>query len=190
MVTRGEFLIPLSFVIAGIILFCMATRMVPLGVVRYPVGPGAFPMAVTGLMVIVGLALVYRAVKLGEPETETKEVHDAPTSIGAVRSEQDAPELVHITETGIEEVVNPRNLWITIGAMVGYALLVEILGFVVLTPVWLAAYMFAIGMRRWGWLAGTAVIFSAFVIIGFGRLMMLVLPRGVGIFREISYLFH
>jgi len=87
-----------------------------------------------------------------------------------------------------ERPANPQNLWITIAFMLAYAFLLEIVGFIVLTPIWVAAYMLAIGMRRWRWLIGATVIFSAFMIVVFPKLMLIPLPRGIGIFREISYL--
>jgi hypothetical protein len=87
-----------------------------------------------------------------------------------------------------EKTLNPQNLWITVAFMLAYAFLLEIVGFIVLTPIWVATYMLAIGMRRWKWLIGATVIFSAFMIVVFPRLMLIPLPRGTGIFREISYL--
>lgn len=87
-----------------------------------------------------------------------------------------------------ERSANPQNLWITIAFMLVYAFLLEIVGFIVLTPIWVATYMLAIGMRRWKWLIGATVIFSAFMIVVFSKLMLIPLPKGIGIFREISYL--
>lgn len=87
-----------------------------------------------------------------------------------------------------ERAVKPQNLWITIAFMLIYAILLEIVGFIVLTPIWVAAYMLVIGMRRWKWLVGSTIIFSAFMIVVFPRLMLIPLPRGIGIFREISFL--
>ena len=89
-----------------------------------------------------------------------------------------------------EKVVKPRNLWITLAFIIAYAFLLETVGFVVLTPIWIAGYMFAIGMRRWTWLLGAAVILSAFMILVFPKMMLIPLPRGVGIFREISLLVY
>lgn len=87
-----------------------------------------------------------------------------------------------------EKTLNPQNLWITIVFMLVYAFLLEIVGFIVLTPIWVATYMLAIGMRRWKWLIGATVIFSAFMIVVFPKLMLIPLPKGIGFFREISYL--
>ena len=92
--------------------------------------------------------------------------------------------------TESEKVVNPGNLWITLAFIIAYAFLLEVVGFVVLTPIWVATYMFAIGMRRWTWLLGATVIFSLFMIVVFPKLMLIPLPRGMGIFREISLLIY
>lgn len=92
--------------------------------------------------------------------------------------------------TEFEKVLNPQNLWITLGFAFGYVVLLEIVGFVVLTPIWIAAYMYTIGMRRWQWLVGGTCVLSLFLIIVFPVLMMVPLPRGVGIFRMISLLLY
>ena len=92
--------------------------------------------------------------------------------------------------TEFEKVVNPRNLWVTFAFILAYVFLLETVGFVVLTPIWIAAYMASIGVRRWTWLLGGTVIFSAFLILVFPALMHILLPRGVGLFREISLLVY
>jgi len=89
-----------------------------------------------------------------------------------------------------EKTLNPQNLWITVAFMLAYAFLLEKVGFVLLTPIWIATYLLAIGMRRWKWLIGATIIFSAFMIVVFPKLMLIPLPRGVGIFREISLLVY
>lgn len=89
-----------------------------------------------------------------------------------------------------EKTLNPHNLWIAIGLMVAYAFLLEIVGFVLITPIWIAGFMLAIGMRRWTWLVGTTIIFSAFMIVVFPTIMLVPLPRGIGIFRELSLLVY
>jgi putative tricarboxylic transport membrane protein len=92
--------------------------------------------------------------------------------------------------TEYQEVVNPQNLWVTMVAIIVYVSLLETVGFVVLTPIWIALYMIAIGARRWTWLLGTTVVFSGFLIVVFPTLMQVPLPRGTGIFRQISLLFY
>jgi len=157
---RGEFLIPLSFLIASVYLFYLAFEFRGAFVmIRQGVGPDFFPKVFTALMMFLGLWLIYNAVKRGG-----------------------------VSE--FEKVANPRNLWVTLAFMIAYAFLLEIVGFVVLTPTWIAAYMFAIGMRRWTWLLGATVIFSVFLILVFPTLMLIPLPRGVGLFREISLLVY
>jgi hypothetical protein len=153
---RGELLIPLSFLLVSAYLFYLAFRF-----------RGAFVMLRQG----VGpdfFPKVYTAIMM---------VFSLWLIYQAVKGK---------VTTESEKTLNPQNLWITIVFMVAYAFLLEIVGFVVLTPIWVAAYMIAIGMRRWTWLLATAVIFSAFMIIVFPRVMLIPLPRGIGIFREIS----
>jgi len=113
---RGEFLIPLSFLIVSAYLFYLAFEFRGAFVmIRQGVGPDFFPKVFTALMMFLGLWLIYNAVKRGG-----------------------------VSE--FEKVANPRNLWITFAFMIAYAFLLEIVGFVVLTPTWIAAYMFALSL--------------------------------------------
>lgn len=92
--------------------------------------------------------------------------------------------------TEFEKVAKRQNLWITLGFALAYVVLLEIVGFVVLTPIWILAYMYSIGIRRWQWLIGAMGILSVVVILVFPVLMHIPLPRGAGIFRTISLLVY
>ena len=99
----------------------------------------------------------------------------------------------YVRRGGLSEfakVEKPQNFWITLGFALIYIFLLEIVGFVVLTPIWVVAYMYLVGIRRWQWLVGATSILSVFVIVVFPVLMHTPMPRGVGIFRMISLLVY
>jgi putative tricarboxylic transport membrane protein len=157
---RGELLIPLSFLIASIYFFYLAFEF-----------RGAFVM-----------------IRQGVGPDFFPKVFTALMMFLSLWLIYNVVKRSGVSE--FEKVANPRNLWVTLAFMIAYAFLLEIVGFVVLTPVWIAAYMASIGIRRWTWLLGATIVFSVFLILVFPTLMLIPLPRGVGIFREISLLVY
>jgi len=166
-IRRGELIIPLSFLAGSIYLFYLATQF-PTPVKSggswtvWQVGPGLFPQAVLGVSMILSAKLIYDYVRADG----LQKFHE------------------------FAKVENRQNLWITLAFMLAYVLLLGILGFVVLTPIWVGAYMYAVGIRRWKLLVPTTVILSALLIVVFPVLFKVPLPRGIGIFRTISILVY
>jgi putative tricarboxylic transport membrane protein len=71
------------------------------------------------------------------------------------------------------------NLWITLGLTVVYLLLLQRVGFLVLTPLLLGAFTWVLGYRRWLPLAATAVAVSVMLWVVFARLLGVRLPPGL-----------
>lgn len=90
----------------------------------------------------------------------------------------------------VTESQHPRNFWIGVVFLFAYAYLLEIVGFVVLTPIATYLFMYAIGVRSKKILIGGTLILWLVLTITFPVLMDVQLPRGVWIFREISYFFY
>lgn len=67
----------------------------------------------------------------------------------------------------------------TAAILIGYAVLLETVGYVLLTPVTLVALSVFLGFRRWWVLLVTAVGFTALVYIGFRYGMKILLPEGL-----------
>jgi putative tricarboxylic transport membrane protein len=159
---RGEFIIPLSFLVVSIFLLYLSTQFRTPVRFAVAVGPAFFPQAVLAAIMILSAKLIYDYLRAD--------------SLRKFRQ--------------FDKVENPRNLWITLAFMLAYVLLLGILGFVVLTPIWVGAYMYAVGIRRWKLLVPTTVILSALLIVVFPVLFKVPLPRGIGIFRTISILVY
>jgi len=159
---RGEFIIPLSFLIAGIFFFYLATQFPTPVRFATAVGPAIFPEAVLGAIMILSAKLIFDYVR--------------------------ADNLRKFRQ--FAKVENPQNFWITLAFMFAYVPLLGIFGFVVLTPIWAGAYMYVVGIRRWKLLIPAALILSALVIVVFPVLFLVPLPRGIGIFRTITLLVY
>lgn len=77
-----------------------------------------------------------------------------------------------------------------IGLGAGYLILLPVLGFIAITPVFMIAFMLLLGEKSKGWILGVSVAMTAIIVILFTKAMYVPLPRGVGLFREFSLLFY
>ena len=74
--------------------------------------------------------------------------------------------------------------------IMGYLLLLKVVGFIALTPLFLVAFMFLLGEKSWPWMIGLSVGMTVIVVLAFTKAMYVPLPRGVGIFHNFSVLFY
>ena len=77
-----------------------------------------------------------------------------------------------------------------IGLSVAYLVLLPVLGFIAITPVFMIAFMLLLGEKSKGWILGVAVAMTGIIVILFTKAMYVPLPRGVWLFREFSLLFY
>lgn len=74
-----------------------------------------------------------------------------------------------------------------LGLPILYAALMQSVGFYVLTPFFIAAFLFAAGERRWKWIVSVTVCLYAVLVVAFARLFYVGLPVGtVRPFYDIS----
>jgi hypothetical protein len=67
----------------------------------------------------------------------------------------------------------------TAAILIAYALLLETVGYALLTPVALVVLCVFLGFRRWFVLLLTALLFTALVYVGFRYGMKILLPEGL-----------
>ena len=67
----------------------------------------------------------------------------------------------------------------TAAILIAYTLLLETVGYALLTPVALIALCVFLGFRRWVVLLVTAIVFTALVYVGFRYGMKILLPEGL-----------
>lgn len=82
------------------------------------------------------------------------------------------------------------RLLIAIGFILLYFLLINITGFVALTPFFLIAFMYLLGERKKGWMIGISLGITALIVYVFTKAMYVPLPRGTGIFLTFSQFFY
>ena len=74
--------------------------------------------------------------------------------------------------------------------IVSYLILMKIVGFLVLTPFVMIAFMILLGERSLKWILTVPFALTLIVVILFTKAMYVPLPRGVGIFLQISHLLY
>ncbi|PYZ96674.1 hypothetical protein CR205_13320 [Alteribacter lacisalsi] len=141
-------------------------------------GPGAWPTMLLIMMVILGLSLLVSTIRTARKgEVVSKEIQ---AEAGDEAAEEDF----------VPKVVFPYRYLVLLGIAVIYLFLVSGIGFLLATPLMLAGAAFLLGMRKVWSLVTTSVMGSAAVIVIFIVILNIPLPRGLGVFRELSYLIY
>jgi putative tricarboxylic transport membrane protein len=74
--------------------------------------------------------------------------------------------------------------------IIAYFFLMNVIGFIALTPFFLIAFMILLGEKSWPWTIGLSIGMTILIVLAFTQAMYVPLPRGVGIFHDFSVLFY
>jgi len=77
-----------------------------------------------------------------------------------------------------------------IGLIVVYLFLLKIMGFIIMTPLFMIAFMILLGEKGKGWMIGVSIGMTAIIVILFTKAMYVPLPRGEWLFLKFSHLFY
>ena len=129
-----------------------------------PVGPGGFP----AIIAIFGLALLVVVL------------------VQSVKALKEKTALAGETTNGLQTLWK-NSAVLCVAGLVGYVLLLEILGFSVCTIALLSGLVFLLGMKPWPKALLTGLIGTAVFVLMFGRVLGVTLPRGLGVVKELSF---
>jgi hypothetical protein len=82
------------------------------------------------------------------------------------------------------------KFFIAMGFIALYFILLQIIGFILLTPFFLIAFMYLLGERKKIWMISISFGITLLIIYVFTKAMYVPLPRGIGIFLDFSHLFY
>ncbi|NWG04062.1 MAG: tripartite tricarboxylate transporter TctB family protein [Syntrophaceae bacterium] len=82
------------------------------------------------------------------------------------------------------------RLFLAIGFIVLYFILMQVLGFILLTPFFLIAFMYLLGERKKKWIFGVSIGLTILIVWVFTKAMYVPLPRGQWIFLDFSHIFY
>ena len=148
MFEKSDRYVGIGFVLLGIICFYSATQW-PMSFASDPAGPGAIPKILSAGLVVLGLILA-----IGGFLTKKK------------------PE---------EKLVTRQELVLTLimtGICVAYIILLPIIGYVIATPLLIAAILFTVGSRKWTTLVFVSLGASLVLFVLFYSLLRVNLPLG------------
>jgi len=92
---------------------------------------------------------------------------------------------------GMLEVKNRRKKFaLTVIFLLLYILVMPWIGFVASTPIYVFMFIFALEERRKLVLAISPLLVTAMVVIVFVKFLSIPLPKGVGVFTDLSRLFY
>jgi hypothetical protein len=133
------------------------------------IGPGGWPSVILGLMLTLSVILLYKTIMSQKQENNSKEV----------TAEQEHPVPSH-----------SYRHWLVFGLSFLYFFLMQYIGFILATPIYIIVTARILGMQVWLKLIIIALLSSALITYLFAIMLMLPLPRGMGIFRTFSLLFY
>jgi putative tricarboxylic transport membrane protein len=77
-----------------------------------------------------------------------------------------------------------------IGFIVLYLILMQLFGFILLTPFFMIAFMYLLGEKSKIWIFSVAIGITFIIVFAFTKAMYVPLPRGQGIFLKFSQFFY
>lgn len=91
---------------------------------------------------------------------------------------------------GLQFTVANVRFIAAVSLIAGYLTLLPYVGFLVLTPFQMIAFMYLLGERKKIWIFTLPLVLTIGIVLIFTKAMYVPLPRGVGIFLEISHLVY
>lgn len=88
------------------------------------------------------------------------------------------------------DTLNSKRIIVAVFFVVLYAYLIQYLGVIFFTPIFMVFFMYFMGLRKKITLVIVSLVFTLFLVITFTKIMTVILPRGQGIFRVISRLIY
>ena len=82
------------------------------------------------------------------------------------------------------------RFFLAIGFIVLYFILMQVFGFIILTPFFLIAFMYLLGERKKKWILGVSIGITNLIVWAFTKAMYVPLPRGQWIFLDFSHIFY
>jgi putative tricarboxylic transport membrane protein len=166
--TRRDLILAVCVVVLGIAVLVVAGWIRP-GVYRDAVGPRAFPFAIAGLFIVGGAAVAVRRAR---------------------RMNAAGGYLVETEGTG-DEPDHPASFTRALAVMaltVAYAAAFNPAGYLLATPVYVAAALAVMGERRWRVVGALAVGWTLVTYVLFAQLLAVRLPVGPfrAWFRELG----
>ena len=142
------------------------------------IGPDFWPKVILAMAMVACAYEIVKNLFFGKADRELEGV------LASVL--KDAP--MELPIAAAQEKTYPHLLWTGIALTVGYALLIDKLGFFLCTLIYLVAFMWIGRYRRIGVILVTSLIGSLAFMFMFMKIVYVSLPLGVDPFSQVSFL--
>ncbi|QQK78879.1 tripartite tricarboxylate transporter TctB family protein [Salicibibacter cibi] len=133
-------------------------------------GPGGWPIIVLSMMLLAAMVLLVQETRSQDKQEETESDEEENMLDG--------------------EVIDANNHWYLLSGLVGYLILVPILGFFLISVLFILFVIRRMGSKNWLVNSGVSLITTALFVFMFGVLLNIPLPRGTGILNDLSFLLY
>ncbi|MDQ0338197.1 membrane protein implicated in regulation of membrane protease activity [Caldalkalibacillus uzonensis] len=145
-------------------------------------GPSAWPTVILTIMWVMGALLLIKAIiQLRKDKENQQSSNDVLKDI--------VPDDID-TQVKKPQIAHPHRHWIIYTLIILYALIMGYIGFTLASFLFVIAAAWVFGMRKWYLLVLNGAVSTAVIVLLFGNLLGVPLPRGIGILREISFLLY
>jgi len=129
-------------------------------------GPGFWPKFILIVMMILSLWIAVDAFRVRKKSAGEKQSEAAKSTVSRIR------------------------FFSALILIIAYFFLMNVVGFIALTPFFLFVFMILLGEKSWPWMIGLSIGMTIIIVLAFTQAMYVPLPRGVGIFHDFSVLFY
>jgi hypothetical protein len=136
------------------------------------IAPGSWPAALMIIMLVLSTALLVRTFssKRSEVKTANEQAED-------MANDEDA-------------LIYPKRFFYLLGTLIVYTFLLEYIGFIVDTILFIFILSLTFGMKKWTTGLLTAFLATGGAVLLFPIVLNTPFPRGVGVFSTFSLLFY
>ena len=149
----------------------------------YALGAATWPRAIILMIALGATGLLVSRLRQGGDETDADADPDADADAAEGGVGADAARARGAGSWG--QALEPKRL-LTFGLPLVYALAMQRIGFLFVSPFFLVAYMVLFGYRRWPVLIAVNAAVYALVLLVFVRLLHTYLPPGRGAFHSLT----
>lgn len=131
----------------------------------YMLGPDVWPKIILSLLLLMGVVLLVQTIREKKPPASGQAPHQSSSRLF-------------------------KQTWIMAGGIFLYILLTQLIGFMLATLLYTFAAVRLLGYKRLPLAALFSLISTGCLSYLFLMVMNIAMPRGMGIFREMSFLFY
>lgn len=175
-------------------IFAIACILFSLGLLPYAIkmplfrneiiGPGFWPLVILSLFLVLSIVMLLRSGRFTEV---ARQAPLKPNHRKSVSMQRDLDEGTLANQT---EKLHPLRHWYVLASTLFYIIAVQFIGFAIATPLFIISTSRSLGVRHWLKSILIALLCSVLIITLFTSLLSVPLPRGIGVFRLLSYFFY